>query len=76
MSVKHSFKETGPPQFANYANASRHPGKGRIVRALLRLFDGRRITIKIGVEGHENQVIDALMPLLGEPQIAKTHRRG
>ena len=29
--------------FASYVKAPRHPGKGRVVRALLRLFDGRRL---------------------------------
>ena len=46
-------------------------GGRQVADLILNVADGRRITIKIDVEGHENQVIDALMPLLGEPQIAK-----
>ena len=29
--------------FANYVMAPRHPGKGRVIRALLGLLDGRRL---------------------------------
>jgi hypothetical protein len=29
--------------FANYVKAPRHPGKGRVIRALLGLLDGRRL---------------------------------
>jgi FkbM family methyltransferase len=45
---------------------------GRMIADLiLNVADGRRITIKIDVEGHENQVIEALMPLLGDHLVVK-----
>ena len=46
-------------------------GGQQIADLILNIAAGRRITIKIDVEGHENQVIDALMPLLGETQVAR-----
>ncbi|MEI6486264.1 MAG: FkbM family methyltransferase [Sphingomonadales bacterium] len=46
-------------------------GGQQVVDLILNVADGRRITIKIDVEGHENQVLDALMPLLGKATVAK-----
>lgn len=46
-------------------------GSQQVADLILNVAAGRRITIKIDVEGHENQVIEALMQLLGESQIAK-----
>ena len=46
-------------------------GGRQVAELILNIAAGRRITIKIDVEGHENQVIDALMPLLGEAQVAR-----
>lgn len=46
-------------------------GGRQVADLILNIAAGRRITIKIDVEGHENQVIEALMPLLGERQVAK-----
>lgn len=46
-------------------------GGRQVADLILNIAGTRRITIKIDVEGHENQVIDALMPLLGEAQVAK-----
>ena len=46
-------------------------GSRQVADLILSVADGRRITIKIDVEGHENQVIEALMPMLGEQQVAR-----
>ncbi len=46
-------------------------GSQQVADLILNVAAGRRITIKIDVEGHENQVIEALMPLLGEAQVTK-----
>ncbi|WP_017667846.1 FkbM family methyltransferase [Sandarakinorhabdus sp. AAP62] len=46
-------------------------GSQQVADLILNVAAGRRITIKIDVEGHENQVIEALMPLLGSPQVVK-----
>jgi FkbM family methyltransferase len=46
-------------------------GSAQVADLIFNVADGRPITIKIDVEGHENQVIEALMPLLGQPQVAK-----
>lgn len=46
-------------------------GSAQVADLILNVAAGRRITIKIDVEGHENQVIEALMPLLGAPQVVK-----
>ena len=46
-------------------------GSAQVADLIRNVAAGRRITIKIDVEGHENQVIDALMPLLGDPQVAR-----
>lgn len=46
-------------------------GSAQVADLIRNVADGRRITIKIDVEGHENQVIEALMPLLGEPAVAR-----
>ena len=46
-------------------------GSAQVADLILNVAGGRRITIKIDVEGHENQVIEALMPLLGEAQVAR-----
>ena len=46
-------------------------GGHQVADLILNVAAGRRITIKIDVEGHENHVIEALMPLLGQPGVAK-----
>jgi FkbM family methyltransferase len=46
-------------------------GSQQIADLILNIAAGRRMTVKIDVEGHENQVIEALMPLLEQRQLAK-----
>lgn len=46
-------------------------GSQQIADLILNVAAGRRMTVKIDVEGHENQVIEALMPLLGQPELTK-----
>ena len=46
-------------------------GSQQVADLILDIAAGRRMTIKIDVEGHENQVIEALVPLLGESNVAK-----
>ncbi len=70
--------DPGPPGHSGIARISDSGssaimvlGSQQVADLILNVAAGRRITIKIDVEGHENQVIDALMPLLGQPQVAK-----
>ncbi len=56
--------------FANYVKAPRHPGKGRVIRALLRLADGRRLPSVYGpqmtVRSHDATNRFALLGTLAE----------